>query len=650
MKTYPLICLLFCGFLTAHSDAGSLSHAAVYAAGSTAAFQGNPNVTITAISASITLSRTSCSTPCFVQVSGSATTATGTSRPFEDLEYHTDFGDPRGMETFTQPLSANLLSYAPVAVNADTAQYGPEAVYVYRNPGTYIVTMYVRGANGSGYTTATATQTITVGAFNASGGEYWFAPQSGNDANSGKSPARPKQSLSALNHLIANNVAIHIKAGENWSTGSLGITATPARCSTLTGLRINTYGTGPNPQVHVSAATSALGAFTITDGGGNPGRCSTADVVVSNIDFYADNGSNISAVINVTTVSTASTASLSDIYFDHVNIISNNGATEALFMQFRSTNITNARGGFWGGSASMSVAANAVGIYSMPRDWGFIVGMSLQGMGTDKIHDHNVYGQTQNHSLYRYITFQVSSNYNFNLGNHYYCSNDPTGCGQIDYAQFQVVSDNYMTGAQRAWQLTNGDANCTRPNDESGGTQLYNAVIQRNAITGLLGQNALIYPVCARTLTIRDNLFWNNNAGGSTIAWPTAAINSFYIYRDRIYIPAGAAYSNPYTMAVPSAYDAYPVQQITNNLLDMEGWGDAIETYAGGLQSTRSIVDKNRWYAPNAGANVFCIAAFPGATKCTKSTFATWQRLGFDASGSAANPGFVNPSMGNFNQ
>ena len=65
-----------------------------------------------------------------------------------------------------------------------------------------------------------------------------------------------------------------------------------------------------------------------------------------------------------------------------------------------------------------------------------------------------------------------------------------------------------MTGAQRAWQLTNGDANCTRPNDETGGTQLYNAVIQRNAITELLGQNALIYPVCARTLTIRDNLFW----------------------------------------------------------------------------------------------------------------------------------------------
>ena len=103
-------------------------------------------------------------------------------------------------------------------------------------------------------------------------------------------------------------------------------------------------------------------------------------------------------------------------------------------------------------------------------------------------------------------------------------------------------------------------------------------------------------------------------------------------------------------MAVGPAYDAYPVQQITNNLLDIEGWGDAIETYAGGLQSTGSIVDKNGWYVPNAGASVFCIAAFPGATKCTKSIFATWQRFGFDASGSTANPGFVNPSMGNFNQ
>src|SRR5262245_5720607 len=97
-------------------------------AGAAGAFQGNPNVTITAIntSAGIAVSRSSCSVPCFVQVSASAITATGSARPYEDLDYSWDFGDPTGNETFSQPIASNG-SFSPADVNANTAQTGPEA-------------------------------------------------------------------------------------------------------------------------------------------------------------------------------------------------------------------------------------------------------------------------------------------------------------------------------------------------------------------------------------------------------------------------------------------------------------------------------------------------------------------------------------------
>ena len=105
-----------------------------------AIFQGNPTVTITAINTTggIVTSRdadvTSALTPYFVQASASAITATGTSAPYEDLEYGWDFGDPSGVETFTRPTDG-------VTVNANTGQIWTEASYVYRSAGTYIITL-----------------------------------------------------------------------------------------------------------------------------------------------------------------------------------------------------------------------------------------------------------------------------------------------------------------------------------------------------------------------------------------------------------------------------------------------------------------------------------------------------------------------------
>jgi len=174
-------------------------------------FQGNPNVSISSITPSITCAQSgTLYTPAFIQCSGSPTTASGTSDPYSDLEFTWNFGDPNGTETYTHPVSGST-------VNANSKQWGPEATYVWRNAGTYTVTMKVRGctnghsttpyAGGGGacnngtYTIATATQSVTVSTFTASGGDYYFNTATGNDSNP-CSLASPCASTTKANTLL----------------------------------------------------------------------------------------------------------------------------------------------------------------------------------------------------------------------------------------------------------------------------------------------------------------------------------------------------------------------------------------------------------------------------------------------------------------
>ncbi len=146
-------------------------------------FRGNQYKTISAISTTggILTSRTSGAVPFAFSASGSAITATGTSRPWEDLEFRwTLTDDATGAivdnEGMTNPNSG-------VAVNPFTDQVEPEVGFLIRYVGNFTLTLTIRGDDGAGgYITAQTTASITTSAY--TGTHKWY-DAAGNDANDG---------------------------------------------------------------------------------------------------------------------------------------------------------------------------------------------------------------------------------------------------------------------------------------------------------------------------------------------------------------------------------------------------------------------------------------------------------------------------------
>jgi len=558
---------------------------------------------------------------CFLQVSASAIKATGTSRPFEDLEYIWDFGDPTGKEIFENPANQRT-------VNANY-QDGPEAAYCYRNPGTYTVTLTVRGKNGQSFLSAKVTQAVTVTAFNASGGEYWFDSVNGKDTNSGANINSPKQSVSALNELLRiPNRRFNIKRGSSWAGSmSLDISSSPTRLAP--------YGLGDNP------------SFSITNGSNNTvnllnGRGDTAqpksDVVVSGIDFSTSPNAAGSFAGNFLAAHTRNPAGTFDnIYIDNCNFTAT-GAGKESSTPLRFQRISGPGGfnnmwacGIWGGSMvnQTAVRGNAVGIFGGAYEWMFYVGCHVRGAGTSNVFDHHIYPTVQFHALYRWIKFGSGPNRN-------YCIN--TNCdlyGTVEHpeiAEYHLIADCEMTGAKRAFDASNGNNNLAG--------LFRNFVAQGNAMHDLDGNGVIIFSSCD-TMTVRDNLVWNCT-GGIWFA-PSknlAAVFRGQVYRNKIYQPAGT----------PSLATIYYVgatwttpQQITDNIIqDQRTTANCLSSVFADHIAAGSLIDRNKYWAPNDIDRKFLY------NQATPQSFVQWQASGFDANGSVADPKWPDPTKGQF--
>ena len=219
---------------------------------STSSYGGFPAITgLTTIQPEITITRLSGTTPLAVQVSASGTTMNGQGDPFTDLEYTWDFGDLTGTEVFTNTVTSQ-------SVNADTMQTGPEAMYVYRQPGAYTITLHVRGWNGSQFVSAQTTmlemdaqqsievQNATGGTFRLSydNGAHWTTPIAYN-----ASGADVVAAIAALPNIGPGNVTdlqtnTQTKHGMFEFTGTLAGTAMPTPlidASSLQGTGVRCY-------------------------------------------------------------------------------------------------------------------------------------------------------------------------------------------------------------------------------------------------------------------------------------------------------------------------------------------------------------------------------------------------------------------------
>ena len=187
----------------------------------TGAYGGHPVIpNLVSIAPKVVISRTSGFEPFVVQVHAAATTASFSDGgaafkaqvgrafdPFLDLEFTWNFGDAAGTETLVHPVTG-------ATVNANTAQTGPEAAYVYRTPGRYSISLTARAWTGTAYVTASTT-TLQVNEIQQlrltgapTGGTYTltFGGRTTAPIAHNATPAQVRAALEALPLIGAGNV------------------------------------------------------------------------------------------------------------------------------------------------------------------------------------------------------------------------------------------------------------------------------------------------------------------------------------------------------------------------------------------------------------------------------------------------------------
>ena len=227
------------------------------------AYGGFPEIVgLTWIAPEISVSRTSGQAPVFMHVSASGTTFDGLGDAYQDLEYRWDFGDPAGQETITHPVTGAM-------INANSGQTGPEAVYVYRQGGSYTITLTVRGKNEAGEIVSASTTMLLAEALDyfkidgtPTGGTYRLSlggePTADIPYNASK--AQIQAAIEALPGVGAGNVEIMCRTNPTLNeiywihfTGELAGVAMPALTVAHNGL---TGGTAPA----IHAGQERLGA------------------------------------------------------------------------------------------------------------------------------------------------------------------------------------------------------------------------------------------------------------------------------------------------------------------------------------------------------------------------------------------------------
>lgn len=471
-------------------------------------FYGDPYTPVSAINdtGGILLSRTIGVTPAFVQVSASAITATGTSRPYETLEFSWDFGDPSGTESLTNPANGGA------SVNPNTSQVGPEAAYVYRTAGTYTITLTIRGDDGDGgYVTETCQATFTVTAFEADV-EYYFDSLNGNNAWNGQSPTfvsgstGPKASMAGFDYwpTVSVKTAYHFARGGTYDYDS----------GHRDGMRVDAYGSGAKPILNLTGTNGIY--FNI----GSPDQ-HFDDIVWSGVDFR-NNGIGRSFFFNV---SNGSGTWINHLYVDNCSF-SRTSATGLTWIQMAG----NMEGfGLWNTSfdggdeiVSSDYLGSTYALGNSACEWRFMVGVTMiNGVGDHTIDNpyraagHNVYTGSENHQLYRYSSFGSGAK------NRYFCFNGNIDGDSSSRCYYWNLSDCELTGMWGAIDLGN------EYNNPAISGSMDAVVIERNWIHAMSNESAedwtnpgtpppttfanndqwIVYASCALNYTMRSNTF-----------------------------------------------------------------------------------------------------------------------------------------------
>lgn len=470
------------------------------------------------------MSRSSGNLPAFVQVSADAIAASGTTRPYETLEYSWNFGDPSGTESIYNPVTSGY-------VNPNTSQVGPEAAYVYRSTGVYTITLNIRGSGSGGYITDSCTTTFTAFPFTpTTNHEFWYDSVSGNNANDGLSSGSPKETLDHLEYAFGASGYLHFARGGQYNLRS-GVNA-----YYRTGLRVDAYGSGAKPVLKCCYASGVEAGVQILIGS-NPSHY--YDSVWSNVEFR--NMGLSSSESNRTifhSISTGPDTSITDTYFDNCEI--NRSVDYPISGVFGGIQRTSSDSNFGLWKCSFNAGTGLYDYISgeylggeqlgdVDHEWTFFIGVAMSG-GVGKADalgratTHNIYTGSENHQLYRYCQlgadardrlFCINGNINGfgNSGvNFEGASGDPSVC------RYWNISDNEFTGMWGAIDLGNQNNNSWTSGS------IDDVVIEKNNIHDMSNMSDPPWPPTSGSqATYGSGINWANN--DSWTLWWSAGKN-----------------------------------------------------------------------------------------------------------------------------
>lgn len=601
--------------------------------GAVAAFQGDPNITATpgTIAGSITASRSSCNTPCFIQVSPSIT-ATGSSRPYEQGEYSWNFGDASGSETVTDPFTGNTVNL--------NSQVQPEAAYVYRSAGTYTVTLTVRFCTSGNcvttptFTQATFTQNINVTAFSPTSTFFYSAAGSGTTCSSGSPCA-----ITQFSTNLASNTQHNFNRGDN-VTNTVGLNMSGS--ASISGIRLDAFGSGAKPKININSGSNR--PIDIEAGHTNQ---TVSDIVISNLELDVSGSATSPNVALVTTSNGGGVTGnvLQDIYFDHSDFIdtldiSGFNVVEEITNGNCTTSCADTlqRTGVWFGTVSnpLSATTTHVGILGGPYNWHFVYGVTVSGGADGSDLNHHIYNHIQTHLVNSYNTFGNSDptgtapGRNYNMKWSFDPANDGPNPGGVQFGQFASFTHNSMGGTKRPFALTNN------PNDPTI-SRLKNVVYSKNVQQGFTGENDIGFN--GDTVTLRDEIICNNGTNTLNQMFqmpPNTNTTSFLkasVYRERIFTT-----SNQPVFGFQPATTTWTVpEEFTDNQVQCTGSGCVVMNTTFSQQvSSGSLWDRNSWFCPNTASG----ACF--SNNGTAQTLAQWQTAGLGPNDNQNNPNFPN--------
>lgn len=606
----------------------------------TVAQGGGPAPTV-----SLNPSRTSGVSPLGVFFDASGTTSPATSRPFHELHYTWDFGDPTATFKNARRCSGTAM---PCNTSADCAAgqvcspvntgttTGPMAAHVFELPRTcsgsgascqndancpsgqtcgeiaskdYTVTLTVRDAGGN---TATAQRVITVTRF--SGQTYYVASgvnaagqstgTAGNDANTGLSPtAAFKTWDKGITMMFLSNGPRRVlfRRGDYFDApqafaGSRGIG------NKVGPYVIGTYGTGSDPIIQSTHASTALEI-----------KPSTRDVRIMDLEFQGPppggpSGSGLSMGTDCLVLRTT--------VREHLDGIKNGLGTISGTIVADSRLLSSDNYGIYISSGGTNAPPDSMGYLGNEFDL--------------VIHEH---------LLRTYITRSVVAYNTFrngvSRGTHLkLCAAGETAALKTQYV---VIADNVWTTP------TDSPGLCSIGPENSSSRQLVeDVIVERNVfdLRNSAGGQDAIHSWGANNVTVRNNLFLDSRAW----VWFHTPVVNFSTWDDwQIYNNSCYRDINADTILIrgQNAGNVARRMVIRNNVAAVTRATAALVkaldmpyTQLSEIQSSHNL-----WYFPTRqGSQLFAVGG-------TGYTFASWQTAGKDANSLTVDPLFTSAPL-----